>query len=81
VSSYGIIIEYPTKSKLGLILKINLPQSSLATKLHWKSKLLTTYVTGSYQNFNPHSGPFPDTHIIAHFVADTITYEEPTIPQ
>ena len=33
-----------------------------------------------HQNFNPHSGPFPDTHIIAHFDADTIIYEEPTIP-
>jgi hypothetical protein len=33
-----------------------------------------------YQNFNPYSSPFPDTHIIAHFAADIITYEEPTIP-
>ena len=33
-----------------------------------------------YQNSNPHQGPFPDTRVIAHFVADTITYEEPTIP-
>ena len=33
-----------------------------------------------YQNYNPYTGPFPDTHIIAHFAADTITYEEPTIP-
>ena len=33
-----------------------------------------------YQNLNPHTGPFPDTHIIAHFAANTITYEEPTIP-
>ena len=33
-----------------------------------------------YQNSNPHSGLFQDTHIIAHFVADTITCEEPTIP-
>jgi hypothetical protein len=24
--------------------------------------------------------PFPDTHIIAYFAPDTITYEEPTIP-
>jgi len=31
-----------------------------------------------YQNYSPHSGPFPDTHIIAHFAADTITYDEPT---
>ena len=35
---------------------------------------------GWYQNFNPHFDPFPNTHIIAHFAADTITYEEPTIP-
>src|ERR1700738_2071927 len=36
--------------------------------------------TDWYQNSNPHTGPFPDTHVIAHFTADTITYEEPTIP-
>ena len=36
--------------------------------------------TNWYQNFNPYTGRFPDTHIIAHFTADTITYEEPTIP-
>ena len=35
--------------------------------------------TNWYQNSNPHSGPYPDTHIIAHFAADTITYAEPTI--
>jgi hypothetical protein len=33
-----------------------------------------------YQNSNPHTSPFPDTHVIAHFAADTITCEEPTIP-
>ena len=33
-----------------------------------------------YHNFNPYTGPFPDTHIITHFAADTIIYEEPTIP-
>jgi hypothetical protein len=32
-----------------------------------------------YHNFNPYTGPFLDTHIIAHFAADTITYEEPTM--
>src|SRR5665213_608406 len=36
--------------------------------------------TNWYQNSNPHIGPFPDTHVIAHFAADTIMYEEPTIP-
>jgi hypothetical protein len=34
-----------------------------------------------YQNYSPHSGPFPDTHTIAHFAADTITYDEPINPQ
>jgi hypothetical protein len=29
---------------------------------------------------SPYNGPFPDTHVITHFAADTITYEEPTIP-
>ena len=33
-----------------------------------------------YINFNPYIGPFQDTHVIAHFAANTITYEEPTIP-
>ena len=33
-----------------------------------------------YHNPNPHNGPFPYSHIISHFKADTITYEEPTIP-
>jgi len=33
-----------------------------------------------YQNFSPYTGPFKDTHVIAHFAAATITYEEPTIP-
>ena len=28
----------------------------------------------------PHTGPFQDTHVIIHIPADTITYEEPTIP-
>jgi hypothetical protein len=27
-----------------------------------------------------HIGPFPDTHVIAYFPPNTITYEEPTIP-
>jgi hypothetical protein len=34
-----------------------------------------------YQNYSPHTGPFPDTHVLAHFTADTITYDEPTNPQ
>ena len=34
-----------------------------------------------YQDPSPYTGPFPDTHVIIHFAADTITYEEPTIPQ
>ena len=33
-----------------------------------------------YHNFNSYIGPFPDAHVITHFPADTITYEEPTIP-
>ena len=36
--------------------------------------------TNWYQNFNPYIGPFPDTHIIAHFAANTVTYVELTIP-
>jgi hypothetical protein len=42
--------------------------------------ILIAPYTNWYQNFNPHSGPFPNTHIIAHFAANIITYEEPTIP-
>lgn len=33
-----------------------------------------------YQNYSPYTGPFLDTHVIVHFAADTITYEEPTKP-
>ena len=33
-----------------------------------------------YQNPNPHTSPFLDTHIISIFGADTITYTEPTKP-
>ena len=29
----------------------------------------------------PTIGPFPDTHVIVRFAADTITYDEPTTPQ
>ena len=34
-----------------------------------------------YQDPSPYTGPFPHTHVITYFAADTITYEEPTIPQ
>jgi hypothetical protein len=34
-----------------------------------------------YQNYSPHTGPFPDTHTMTHFAADTITYVEPINPQ
>ena len=33
-----------------------------------------------YQNHTPHIGPFRDTYVITHIPANTITYEEPTIP-
>ena len=42
--------------------------------------ILISHDINWYQNFNPHTGLFPVTHIIAHFAANTITYEEPTIP-
>ena len=42
--------------------------------------IITSPDTDWYKNPNPHIGPFLDTHVIAHFAADTITYEEPTIP-
>ena len=34
-----------------------------------------------YHNKTPYEGPFPDTHVIAHFAADTITYDKPNTPQ
>ena len=34
-----------------------------------------------YQNYSPHTGPFIDTHVLAHFTADTITFDELTTPQ
>ena len=33
-----------------------------------------------YEDPFPYTGPVPDTHVISHFAADIITYEEPTIP-
>ena len=33
-----------------------------------------------YQNPYPHKGPYPHSHIIYLFDADTITYTEPTKP-
>ena len=42
--------------------------------------ILVSPDTDWYQNSTPHQGPFQDTHVIAHFAADTIIYEEPTIP-
>ena len=33
-----------------------------------------------YQNHTPYIGPFPNTHVIVHIPANTIIYEEPTIP-
>ena len=64
--------------------------TDLQHAIHWARlaakkdpSTITTLIspdTNSYQNFNPHSDPFPGTHIIAHFVDYTITYEEPTIP-
>lgn len=32
-----------------------------------------------YHDPNPHEGPFPNSHTITHFKANTVTYEEPTI--
>ena len=43
--------------------------------------ILVTPDINWYQNYSPHIGPFLDTHVLAHFMADTITYDEPTIPQ
>ena len=45
--------------------------------------LLQYYLTpyrNWYHNFNPHDGPSLDSHVITHFKACTITYEELTIP-
>ena len=41
-----------------------------------------THIPGPdwYKNSSPHAGPFLDTHVLAHFAVDNITYEEPTIP-
>ena len=43
--------------------------------------ILTIPDTNSYQNKVPYNGPFPDSHVMIHFAADTITYDEPTTPQ
>ena len=57
---------------------------------HYKLKITKNYLNSItilllpnqnwYHNFNPHNGPFLDSHVITHFKADTITYEEPTNP-
>ncbi|HYP42844.1 MAG TPA: RNase H family protein, partial [Candidatus Nitrosocosmicus sp.] len=36
--------------------------------------------TNWYHNPSPYIGPFPDTHIITHFSADSVTYDIPTPP-
>ena len=43
--------------------------------------LIVTPDVNWYQNYSPYTGPFPDTHVLAHFAADTITYNVPTQPQ
>ena len=58
--------------------------------LHWARLVaqidpdtLTILITTDpdwYQNLHPYEGPFFDSHIITHFKADTIIYDEPTIP-
>ena len=42
--------------------------------------ILITTDLNWYHNLHPHESPFLDSHIITHFKADTITYDEPTIP-
>ena len=41
--------------------------------------ILVTTDPDWYHNLHPHEGPFLDSHVITHFKADTITYDEPTI--
>lgn len=43
--------------------------------------ILVIPYTKWYQNNSPYTGPTADTHVIAHFAAYTITYEEPNNPQ
>ena len=40
--------------------------------------LLITPDINWYHNYSPHTGQFLDTHVLAHFTVDTITYNEPT---
>ena len=42
--------------------------------------ILTPTDPNWYHNLHPHVGPFSDSHVITHFKADTIIYDEPTIP-
>ena len=42
--------------------------------------ILVTPYHNWYHNLNPHEGPSLDSHVIAHFKVDTITYKEPTYP-
>ena len=42
--------------------------------------ILITTDPNWYHNPHPHEGPFSDSHVITHFKAYTITYDEPTMP-
>ena len=65
-------------------------ESDAQQALHWARlaaqndpNTLTILITTDpnwYHNLNPHEGPFPDSHVITHFIADTVTYDEPIIP-
>ena len=65
-------------------------EKEVETAIHWARlaakndpntiTILTIPDNKWYQNHTPHIGPFQDTHVIAHILADTLTYEEPTIP-
>lgn len=63
-------------------------EDDIQQTLHWarlaaknNANTITIFITTDpnwYHNLNPHNGPFPDSHVITHLKADTITYDEPT---
>jgi hypothetical protein len=61
-------------------LQIYALRSPLYAHIQVSSTILITTDPNWYHNLHPHERPFPDLHIITHFIADTITYDEPTIP-
>ena len=65
------------------ITKLMFKKQYIGQDLHPKTILTPSqyqpYQTRTGTKTSHHTSPFPDTHVIAYFRADTITYDKPTI--